>query len=289
MAGIGWSAILLLLALGCWRGYRWLVPHKTTDTLFPGTVYRRIVRRTPHPLVVHIVRISLDTPGLHFQVTPRDQKGDLPLKARTTSEFLREAGAQIAINGDFFEPWHASTPWDYYPKSGEGVKVLGRACSEGNWYANSPGRARRPALFLGEDSEAHIGYTPSIEFTPYNVLAGNVIFLLKGEFRRTSDTSRHPRTVVAVDEDNKTLFLVIADGRQQGYSDGATLKELASIIRSIGGDTALNLDGGGSSTLAISTERGSIRVLNRPIQTGIPGRERPVANHLAVFVPGAIE
>lgn len=289
MAGIGWCAVLLLLALGLWRGYRWLVPHKTTDTPFPGITYRRIVRRSPNPLVVHVIRIPLDTPGLSFRVTPRDQKGDLPLIARTTSEFLRESGAQIAINGDFFEPWHANMPWDYYPKSGESVKVLGRACSDGNWYANSPRRARQPALFLGKDNEAHIGYTPSIEFSPYNALAGNVIFLLHGEIRRASDTKRHPRTVVALDESNKTLFLIVADGRQRGYSDGATLNELAKIILSIGGDTALNLDGGGSSTLALSTERGQVRVLNRPIQTGIPGKERPVANHLAVFLSGDAE
>nr|WP_324250422.1 phosphodiester glycosidase family protein [Xanthomonas vesicatoria] len=43
----------------------------------------------------------------------------------------------------------------------------------------------------------------------------------------------------------------------------------------------INLDGGGSSTLAARVD-GRVRTLNRPIHTGIPGRERPVANQLGV-------
>jgi len=45
----------------------------------------------------------------------------------------------------------------------------------------------------------------------------------------------------------------------------------------------MNMDGGGSSTLVMRNPLGIVRVINSPIQTGIPGRERPVGNHLGIF------
>ena len=46
----------------------------------------------------------------------------------------------------------------------------------------------------------------------------------------------------------------------------------------------MNLDGGGSSTLVVEGPDGEPRVLNSPIDNYIPGRERPVANHLGILV-----
>lgn len=69
------------------------------------------------------------------------------------------------------------------------------------------------------------------------------------------------------------------DGKQPFYSEGATLQKLAKIAVELGSDRALNLDGGGSSTLAIKQAE-NVHILNAPIHTKIPMRERPVANHL---------
>jgi hypothetical protein len=52
----------------------------------------------------------------------------------------------------------------------------------------------------------------------------------------------------------------------------------------MGATDAMSFDGGGSSTLAMAQGRGAT-VLNRPIHTGIAGRERPVANELLIFAP----
>jgi hypothetical protein len=46
----------------------------------------------------------------------------------------------------------------------------------------------------------------------------------------------------------------------------------------------MSLDGGGSSTLVIEGEDGLPEILNSPIDSYIPGRERPVANHLGITV-----
>jgi hypothetical protein len=69
---------------------------------------------------------------------------------------------------------------------------------------------------------------------------------------------RHPRTGVGVRADGR-LLLVVVDGRQPGYSVGMTLVEFAELFRWLGAVDALNLDGGGSSTMVV---RGRVR--NRP-------------------------
>jgi exopolysaccharide biosynthesis protein len=96
------------------------------------------------------------------------------------------------------------------------------------------------------------------------------------------ESQTQPRTAIGVDKRGKNLVIVVVDGRQPGYSEGATLAELASFLVEHGVYTGMNLDGGGSSTLVM--ERGGRpAVLNSPINNGIPGRERPVGNHLGIF------
>ncbi|MGE5461275.1 MAG: phosphodiester glycosidase family protein [Solirubrobacterales bacterium] len=86
---------------------------------------------------------------------------------------------------------------------------------------------------------------------------------------------RHPRTGLGVsegceDERPETrcvLFYVVVDGRQSGWSLGMTLQAFARLMRRVGASSAINLDGGGSSTMAVNGE-----VVNRPSL----GNERPV-------------
>jgi Phosphodiester glycosidase len=92
-------------------------------------------------------------------------------------------------------------------------------------------------------------------------------------FFGTFVAARQPRTLAGVRADGK-LLLVTVDGRRPGWSAGMTLPEAARLMRSLGARDALNLDGGGSTTMAI---RG--QVVNRPSdRVG----ERPVSN--AVYV-----
>jgi hypothetical protein len=84
--------------------------------LFQGVEYIRDVRSEPRPLVIHVVIIDLDAPGLRFLVTPGDPNGEYHIpQARTTSNFLEEFDLQLAINGDFFDPWWSNVPdfWNY--------------------------------------------------------------------------------------------------------------------------------------------------------------------------------
>ena len=77
-------------------------------------------------------------------------------------------------------------------------------------------------------------------------------------FFRSFVAGRQPRTLAGVRADG-TLLLVTVDGRAPGWSAGMTLPEAARLMRSLGARDALNLDGGGSSTMTVRGE-----VVNRP-------------------------
>jgi hypothetical protein len=93
-------------------------------------------------------------------------------------------------------------------------------------------------------------------------------------FFRSFVAGRNPRTLAGVRPDG-TLLLVTVDGRRPGWTAGMTLTEAARLMRSLGATDALNLDGGGSSTMVVRGE-----VVNRPSdRVG----ERPVSNGLFVL------
>lgn len=94
---------------------------------------------------------------------------------------------------------------------------------------------------------------------------------------------RHPRTIVGVAAGGRRLLLITVDGRQAGYSAGTTNRESAQLARDLGATEAINLDGGGSTTMVVArTDSGATRfgVVNRPSD---PTGERPVGNALVVI------
>ncbi|MGH2695333.1 MAG: phosphodiester glycosidase family protein [Actinomycetota bacterium] len=88
---------------------------------------------------------------------------------------------------------------------------------------------------------------------------------------------RNPRTGVGTTPDGRVLMITV-DGRRRRYSRGITLRGFARLFRSLGANWALNLDGGGSTTMVV---RG--RVINRPSD----GPERPVSSALLIVPAGA--
>ncbi len=93
------------------------------------------------------------------------------------------------------------------------------------------------------------------------------------EFYYRFGVRRNPRTLAGVTASGKIL-LVTVDGRQPGWSVGASFEESARIMRSLGAVDAVNLDGGGSTAIAIDGQ-----LINRPSDaTG----ERPVADAIII-------
>jgi hypothetical protein len=290
-SGLGRFAVGLLLALLCallsigiaFGGFLlWYFnrpqPKPVRDQLFSGVTYERRVRAAPRPAVINLVTVRLGTPGIRFLVTPADRSGGRQLRAQTTSAFLRRHKLQLAINGDFFYPFHSSGPWDFYPQRGDPVDVAGFAGSSGRIYSRQD--RRNATLFISCSNR------PSFERPPDLCHAVSGAALLEGgrevRSRAAHADAPHPRTAVALDRELRKLVLVVVDGRQPNYSSGVTLPELARLLRSVGGWWAINLDGGGSSTLVVQKNGVAIQ-LNSPIHARVPGWERPVANHLGLW------
>jgi hypothetical protein len=206
------------------------------------------------------------------------------LNARTTSHFLGEFDLQIAINGDGFIPWWWRSPVDYYPHVGDPVVPLGFTASKGKIYAygqpETPGV--EPTLYISRQ------HYPSFNIRPDNVwfaISGDRMLVSKGEVEEELDDSElDPRTAIGINQNGRYIYLVVVDGRQPFYSEGATFAELARLLKKQGAYEAMSLDGGGSSTMVIEDENGEPVILNSPIDGYIPGRERPVANHFGVFI-----
>ncbi len=120
---------------------------------------------------------------------------------------------------------------------------------------------------------------PDLKNTP-TALGGGPALLKDGQPTQfQSSDARHPRS--AIGWNTQFFFLVQVDGRQRGLSVGMSLAELAAHFARLGCTDALNLDGGGSSTL---WARG--QVMNTPCE----GSERPMGNALIITLePSAVE
>jgi len=91
----------------------------------------------------------------------------------------------------------------------------------------------------------------------------------------------HPRTAVGINGGRNMVYLVTVDGRSH-QSWGMDLWSLARFMRQLGCRDAINLDGGGSTTMAL-TRGNRTDIVNEPAE----GQERPIANGLAICEPDA--
>ncbi|MEZ0394966.1 MAG: phosphodiester glycosidase family protein [Anaerolineales bacterium] len=277
--------LVVILGLLCCLGLPALyyagrpLPTAVRRELAPGVVYYRRFHATPNLMVAHIVSVDLNNPDVRVLVTPGDPAAEYPLAASTTSQFAREYGALVAINGDGFTPWYFNSLLDYYPHPGDPVRPNGLAASEGVVYSEANGG---PVLYISQTNRASFNQT---EDPIYNAIAGDRMLVVDGAAVPDLDDGRlAPRTAVGLDGYSNRLILIVIDGRQPLYSEGATLAELADLLIYYGATEAMSLDGGGSSTMVVRGVLG-VEVMNSPIDGYVPGRERPVANHLGILVP----
>jgi len=140
-------------------------------------------------------------------------------------------------------------------------------------------RSSLPAVQVGAVLKLSTGSSPrlwgaktAIGGGPVLVNAGRKLKLGQPaveSYEFSSMQERHPRSAIGWNQ--QYLYLVEVDGRQKNLSVGMTLEELAAYMVRLGCEQAMNLDGGGSSTLWFA---GSVR--NSPCD----GKERPIANSL---------
>lgn len=119
---------------------------------------------------------------------------------------------------------------------------------------------------------------------PRTAVGGRELLVVDGVAQNhdgAGNNTAAPRTAVGFSKDGRAMQIITVDGRQAD-SGGVTLTELALMMKKAGAHNALNLDGGGSSTL-VAREPGSdaLQVENSPSD----GSEREVPNGLALTAP----
>src|SRR5688572_283336 len=279
----GLLALCSVLSLASATYLAWWYAGRATPLdreLFPGVRHVRVSVEQPRRVVANLIFINVQQRGLEFTVSQPDSQLRPKLRAATVGDFLQHSGAQLAINGNFFHPFHSHSPWDFYLKSGDPVEVLGIAASNGDQYSTQVWAGA--TLFIGKENALQLGGTVE---AAWNAMAGDQWLLRDGELVAQPDHfGVYPRAAAAINAAGTTLILITVDGKQPGFSEGMSLIELAELLKRHGSHHAINLDGGGSVTLAAANSKGKIEILNSPIHTRIPGRQRPVANHLGLKI-----
>lgn len=185
------------------------------------------------------------------------RKGNAPVFAlgnevkakKTTSTFGKELGAIAAINGTFFDVANGGSV-DFIKMNGTVVKenVLGKN--------GKRVRHQEAAIVINDQKKLTLKKwdgTPNWEnnLTEKDVMLSGPLLLSNKNVEELDTTSftksRHPRSAIGIKANGKVIVLTV-DGRQEN-SAGMSLYELAKVMRWLGCVSAINLDGGGSTTL----------------------------------------
>lgn len=202
----------------------------------------------------HLALVIYPERAFATRVVQVDGRGRIP------SRIGQEAGAEAAINGSYFNMREVD-PITFTLSDG---KVVNRGTMHNSPLSNGVVAARgrkdnRVEVFPCDSADyARIArrYRQALVAGPMLVHEGKE---LTYDTQDVIFTRRHPRSVVGTRSDGRVVLLVI-DGRSEEHAAGTTVAETAYIARQLGLTEALNLDGGGSSSLWTRQEG----VLNHP-------------------------
>jgi exopolysaccharide biosynthesis protein len=195
-----------------------------------------------------------------------------------TSTFAREQNAIAAINGSYFDVKNGGSV--NFFRTGGTTNALTKV--------DMPVYRENAAIAIDASGKPSIIRKPEAgwEMTALpEVLSSGPLLLFGGEkekmVQQAFNTNRHPRTAIGITKD-KHLLLVTVDGRSS-EAQGMSNEELAQLMLALGCTEALNLDGGGSTTLWIAG-KGTEGIVNYPSDNKAYDQkgERAVANAVLV-------
>jgi hypothetical protein len=238
---------------------------KPGDPLTAVIQYSAPSRTEPRPLQMHVLRIDLRAAGLELAAAVGDDPdGDGPAEAQLTSPrvMATRAGFVAAVN---------TNPWVMVPATLHGHRtpyVAGAGCDISGW-AVCDGRQRSTpqaghwSFWLDDQRRAQLDAQPQNGLAQQAV-AGFGGLIRRGEILPAPSDVLHPRTALGLDAEGRWLALAVVDGRQKGYSEGMSERELAEFMAELGCAEAINLDGGGSSVMLLEDATGNLEIKNRP-------------------------
>ncbi len=255
-----------------------------TNEVLPG-VFIHAETRTNPPTRLFVAEVNLKNPKLRLRVSAGGPDPDGPGKWQTTlmppTEIAAREKFDLVVNGDFFKARGVN--------DGEGTNaafrakqwalVDGPAVTDGKTWATTTNA--RPCLVVHTNNFVTIERLTRPPADAWEVIAGNTVLVKDGVAVPHPGKVRHPRTVVGLDATGTKLTILVVDGRKPGIAIGMSYDELAAEMLRLGCVQALNLDGGGSSVMAVrAVGKDKMEILNAPTD----GRERAVANVLGIAV-----
>ncbi|BBI30943.1 phosphodiester glycosidase family protein [Cohnella abietis] len=105
-------------------------------------------------------------------------------------------------------------------------------------------------------------------------IGGSTMLVIDGVVPAIADPTVAPRTAIGTKADGKVILFEV-DGRQPGFSEGVTLQQLGQLMKDMGAVTAMNLDGGGSSTMVV---RPAGEIMRKIMNSPSDGGERSTSN-----------
>ena len=185
-----------------------------------------------------------------------------------TANYVEHYNAVVGVNADFYNMTNGVPG---------GALVMDGVEYHGGTSENFFAILKDGTAMIGSSSD-YAAYKDQIQ----EAVGGSVYLVRDGKSVVTSAAdyynSRHSRTCVGITAEGKVVLMVL-DGRQEPFSAGGSAEELAQIMLDAGCVTAINLDGGGSTTF-VAKQEGSdtLTVVNRPSD----GYERSVSSSLMV-------
>jgi len=220
-----------------------------------------------------------------LRVAPGGADPDGPGQWQTTlmrpTKIAAREKFDFVINGDFFKARGVKDAEGTNAtfRTAQWAQVLGPAVTDGKTWATNA--APRPCLVVHQNHAVTIESLAQPTPDDWEVVAGNTLLLQDGVVVPHQSKVRHPRTVVGLDAAGDRLTILLVDGRKPGIAVGMSYDELAAEMLRLGCKQALNLDGGGSSLMAVHVAgENRMKILNEPTD----GRERAVANVLGISV-----
>ena len=293
------AAVLGALAVAMSAGADWRDEiGKGWRTLRPGVRVREYAFDQPRLMRAYVVRINLTEPGIGFAATERAGRWGEPLdavtnaslrietKCETTVAFMERLcgegrNAVVAVNTAAWSPYPPPKGCSYADPSGW--------CVSGGVEVSRPDRPRG-VFAIRKDGTAAIGLSEDLSkgkdiafaASGFGLIMTNGVVAADGLY---NPANQHPRTAIGLADGGRTLVFLVVDGRQPGYSLGADLDDLRRMLRSEGVTDAVNMDGGGSSSLVVrDPATGRARMLNRHVRC----RTRATAVNFAVTFDGDV-
>ncbi len=247
-------------------------------------------KRTNPALEIHAVMIDLSR--VRVRAVPAGPDPDGPGKWQTTlmptSKIAERENFDIAINGDFFAIPRGKDaegePAQKLFENGMPALVTGPAMTDGKVW--SMAEKPRQALVVDRKGRLKLVEAAAPPADAQQVIAGRDFLVVNGQAQFTDEgvtykpgefRNVNPRTAIGIDKKGKRLYILVVDGRSE-LSKGMTYGQLAAEMVRLGAYTAINLDGGGSSTLVLRDTSGVLKVMNKPSDK----KERAVANVLGL-------